>query len=237
MARNINTAELSAILTILAAHNELSIGELKALLPIKLTERTLQRRLALLLHEKKIIATGGFSPGRKYQCTANIVNKKQAIQNIAQNNTLLQKIKRPLTARPAVGYNPKFLLSYEPNKTFYLTEKIRTYLHSIGRLFHEKLEPGTYAKRILHRLLIDLSWNSSRLEGNTYSLLEAEQLLAFGAEASGKDAFETQMIINHKNAIEFMIENVAEYGITKYFILNIHALLSDGLLANPFIVT
>lgn len=234
MPRNFDAAELNAILIILVKHNEASIDELKTLLPIKLTERTLQRRLALLLREKKITVRGS-GVARKYQCAASIKDKKQehAIKNTPQNKAILHKIKQPLTARIPVGYNPDFLLSYEPNKTFYLTEKIRTYLHSIGQLFHEKLEPGTYAKRILHRLLIDLSWNSSRLEGNTYSLLETEQLLAFGAEASGKDAFETQMIMNHKNAIEFMIENIAEYGFTKYFILNIHALLSDGLLANP----
>jgi hypothetical protein len=234
MARSIDAAELSAILTILTGHSELSIDELKTLLPIKLSERTLQRRLAILLREKKIIAVGS-GVSRKYQCTTSIKDKKHkcAIQNTTQNKAILHKIKRPLTARVPVGYNPDFLLSYEPNKNFYLTEKIRAHLHNIGQLFHEKLEPGTYAKRILHRLLIDLSWNSSRLEGNTYSLLETEQLLAFGAEASGKDAFETQMILNHKNAIEFMIENVTEFGFTKYFILNIHALLSDGLLANP----
>lgn len=235
MTKSIDTAEFSAILSILSTHNEMSIDELRTLLPIKLSVRTLQRRLASLLSEKKIIAVGS-GINRKYQCSISTKDKKheRVIQNTTQNKAILQKIKRPLTTRLLVGYNPDFLLSYEPNKTFYLTEKIRAHLHSIGQLFHEKLEPGTYAKRILHRLLIDLSWNSSRLEGNTYSLLETEQLLAFGAKASGKDAFETQMIINHKNAIEFMIENVAEYGFTKYFILNIHALLSDGLLANPF---
>ena len=53
-----------------------------------------------------------------------------------------------------------------------------------------------YARQIFHRLLIDLSWNSSRLEGNTYSLLETERLLEFGVEAEGKDAKEAQMIFS-----------------------------------------
>ena len=53
------------------------------------------------------------------------------------------------------------------------------------------------------RILIDLSWNSSRLEGNTYSLLETERLLELSEAAKGKDLRETQMIVNHKAAIEF----------------------------------
>ncbi len=52
---------------------------------------------------------------------------------------------------------------------------------------------GTYARNILNRLLIDLSWNSSRLEGNTYSLLETKRLIELGENAVGKDASEAQM--------------------------------------------
>ncbi len=235
MPRNINTQEFTAILDILAAHNEVSISQLSALLPITLNKRTLQRRLESLLDQKKIIAQGT-GVDRRYRCATNNKSRRveHAIKNTRLNNALLQKIKQPLSHRKPVGYNPDFLMSYEPNTTFYLTEKIRTHLRKIGQQFEQKLEPGTYANRILHRLLIDLSWNSSRLEGNTYSLLETERLIAFGAEASGKDFIETQMIINHKNAIKFMVEHIAEYGLSKYFIMNIHACLSDGLIANPF---
>lgn len=69
---------------------------------------------------------------------------------------------------------------------------------------------GTYARQILDRLLIDLSWASSRLEGNTYTRLDTERLIRFGQAAAGKDATETQMILNHTAAIEFLIEQSAE---------------------------
>lgn len=59
---------------------------------------------------------------------------------------------------------------------------------------------GTFARDILSRFLIDLSWASSRLEGNTYSRLDTERLIQFGQEAEGKDANETQTILNHKAA-------------------------------------
>ena len=66
------------------------------------------------------------------------------------------------------------------------------------------LPAGTYVKKIYKRLLLDLSWNSSRLEGNTYFLLETEKLLESGKEAPGKDHVKVQMILNHKEAIEFI---------------------------------
>ena len=64
---------------------------------------------------------------------------------------------------------------------------------------------GTYARQILNRLLIDLSWNSSRLEGNIYSLLDTRRLIEFGEEADGRERLEGQMILNHKDAIEFLV--------------------------------
>lgn len=75
---------------------------------------------------------------------------------------------------------------------------------------------GTHARRIFNRLLIDLSWNSSRLEGNTYSLLETERLLSLGEEAPSKNAIETQMILNHKAAIELLVEQAEEIGFNRY---------------------
>lgn len=64
---------------------------------------------------------------------------------------------------------------------------------------------ATYARDILKRLLIDLSWASSRLEGNTYNRLETQNLIEFGHAAEGKDQREAQMILNHKSAIEMLV--------------------------------
>ncbi|MGB9442456.1 MAG: hypothetical protein WCB15_31250 [Desulfobacterales bacterium] len=75
----------------------------------------------------------------------------------------------------------------------------------IGRRIGIDYSAGTYIRQILDRLLIDLSWASSRLEGNTYSLLETERLIAFGETAPGKTPFGTQMMLNHKAAIEFLV--------------------------------
>jgi len=66
---------------------------------------------------------------------------------------------------------------------------------------------GTYARQILDRLLIDLSWASSHLEGNTYTRLDTENLIEFGRQAPGKDQREAQMILNHKAAIEMLVSS------------------------------
>jgi hypothetical protein len=85
----------------------------------------------------------------------------------------------------------------------------------------------------MDRLLIDLSWNSSRLEGNTYSLLETERLLELGENAAGKNPRDTQMILNHKAAIEMLADQAEEIGFNRYSVCNLHALLSDNLLPDP----
>ena len=92
---------------------------------------------------------------------------------------------------------------------------------------------GTYAKQILNRLLIDLSWNSSRLEGNTYSLLDTKRLINFGEVAEGPELLEAQMILNHKDAIEILVGSADEIGFNRHTILNLHALLANNLLSNP----
>ena len=72
--------------------------------------------------------------------------------------------------RTACGYRREFLDSYVPNKTFYLSEPVRQHLREISQSQDmAALPPGTYARQVLDRLIIDLSWNSGRLEGSTYS--------------------------------------------------------------------
>ncbi|MGQ0544979.1 MAG: Fic family protein, partial [Betaproteobacteria bacterium] len=91
---------------------------------------------------------------------------------------------------------------------------------------------GTYARDIMNRLLIDLSWASSQLEGNTYTRLDTKKLIEHSREAEGKDRLETQMILNHKQAIEFLIEQAEDIGFNMFTFMNLHALLSENLLAD-----
>lgn len=142
-------------------------------------------------------------------------------------------VRQPVQHRTPVGYRRSFLDSYRPNTTFYLHAALRAELQALGQVAAHNEPAGTYARSIANRLLIDLSWNSSRLEGNTYSLLETERLLSAGDAAEGKGALEAQMILNHKAAIEFLMDCTPDMGFNRYTLLNLHALLSDNLLPDP----
>src|SRR5688572_32431045 len=71
------------------------------------------------------------------------------------------------------------------------------------------------------------------MEGNTYSILETERLIRLGEEATGKDRKEAVMILNHKEAIQYIVDHLTEITISSADIRNIHALLADGLLIDP----
>ena len=139
-------------------------------------------------------------------------------------------LRQPPVARKPAGYNRQFLDSYRPNVSFYLSRVERTHLAETGWPNVTAQPAGTYAKQILNRLLIDLSWNSSRLEGNTYSLLDTRRLIEFGEEAEGRDRLEAQMILNHKDAIAFLVGAADEIGFNRHTILNLHAILAQNLL-------
>lgn len=142
------------------------------------------------------------------------------------------RVTAPIQGRALVGYNRTFLESYRPNIDSYLSQDELAKLAAIGTAQPDQ-PAGTYAQQILNRLLTDLSWNSSRLEGNTYSLLDTERLIEQGETDDSKSAKEAQMILNHKDAIEFIVQAAAEIDFNRYTILNLHAMLANNLLADP----
>jgi fido (protein-threonine AMPylation protein) len=145
---------------------------------------------------------------------------------------VLALVNRPRDQRAPCTYERSFLDAYRPNETFYLDEADRSRLHALGRTSEAAAPAGTYARQMLERLLIDLSWNSSRLEGNTYSLLDTEQLLKVGGAPDGKSALETQMILNHKQAIEYLVEGAGELTLSPGTVRALHGMLADNLLAD-----
>ena len=137
---------------------------------------------------------------------------------------------RPVAERPPAPYNDRFLSSYQPNVTQYLAPSLRRELAAMGRVGMEGHPAGTYLRKVMDRLIIDLSWNSSRLEGNTYSILETERLLELGENAEGRSLAEAQMILNHKVAIEILADQADEIGFNRYTLFNLHAALAELLL-------
>jgi hypothetical protein len=209
-----------------------------------LDERTLQRRLKLLAQTGRIRAEGE-TRARRYFPSAEPQSPQEgateergapggdAFAGIALSRAAaeaLVRIRRPITTRNPVGYDEAFLRSYEPGNTWYLAADLRERLRVIGMTPDPDRPAGTFAREIFERLLIDLAWASSRLEGNTYGRLDTKNLLELGVHAEGKDAADAQMILNHKKAIEFLVEQAEDLDFNRYTVLNLHAALSENLL-------
>jgi hypothetical protein len=142
-------------------------------------------------------------------------------------------VRRPRTGRTPTGYDRSFLGDYVPNLSWYLSEATRRHLRVIGETDVFGRPAGTHGRAILNRLLIDLSWASSRLEGNTYSRLDTKELIEFGRHAEGKDAQDAQMILNHKAAIELLLDEADAVGFDAQTVLSLHGLLSENLMPDP----
>jgi hypothetical protein len=216
-----------------------SIEEIQKAADLGIDKRQFQRRLNTLIDSCQIKRTGK-SRGTKYhtlkseKIETSEINPEFELLISKEGEEIRRHVSLPEEKRISVSYNKNFLEVYKPNVDFYLSIEQRENLRKVGRIGDNSIqEAGTYAKQILQKLLIDLSWNSSRLEGNTYSLLETEELIEFGKEADNKSAMEAQMILNHKEAIEFIVQSADDIGYNRYTILNLHALLANNLLPDP----
>lgn len=217
--------------------------DIAAALPRKLKPRTLQFRLKNLVESGRL-TTEGVNRAIRYRSPTTApapasappeaVEISPVVVPVSRDGAAIQHyVGKPVEARKPVGYNRGFLDGYRPNANFYLSAEERARLAAAGARTAADEAAGTYAKQILSRLLIDLSWNSSRLEGNTYSLLDTRRLIEFGEEAQGRDRLEAQMILNHKEAIEFLVNASDEIGFNRYTITNLHAILANSLLPDP----
>lgn len=182
------------------------------------SETTVWRALKRLVAADKLEVTGR-GPATRY--------------SLAGPDALRAHLATPHQHRPPASYKRSFVDAYIPDKTFYLRADDRRRLQDAGMPAAGPLPAETHAQRMLEQLLVDLSWASSRMEGNTYNVLDTERLIRFGEEAIGKDRKEAVMILNHKEAIQYVVENLADISISRADICNIHALLADGLLIDP----
>jgi hypothetical protein len=253
MPARIPEESLAAIEEAVARHPDgASFGDVAAALSERLAYRTLQYRLRYLVDKGRLITEGEGRRWTRYRMPAAEAERRavaaekpvsvaaaaekaeqEAVPLSAASQEMRAYLSQSLNARKPIGYNREFLDSYWPNETFYLSEEQRVHLAQVGKPNFDNQTAGTYAKQILNRLLIDLSWNSSRLEGNTYSLLDTTRLIELGEAAEGRDRLEAQMIVNHKDAIEFLVNNTEAIGFNRYTILNLHGILAQNLLPDP----
>lgn len=188
------------IIDFLIQNKSCSSKEIYDELSLKMSYATVKRALSQLLSEK-LIATSGKGKNTKYEISPSYqlfipigldsYFEKEIDERDVQKSFNLNLIRDTLKGTE--------IFTEEENEQLKALQKV--YLKNI-----KTLSEAGYKKE-LERLAIDLSWKSSQIEGNTYSLLETERLLKEKETASGKQKDEAVMLLNHKDALDFIIEN------------------------------
>lgn len=147
-------------------------------------------------------------------------------------------------ARSVVLWDAEKYLAEEPDKrharfTSLEPELFKTLKGIIGRppaiieravRDRRKISDITTARKDLERFVIELSWKSSKIEGNTYTLLDTERLIKEAEEAPGHPKPEAIMILNHKKAFDYVWEHQKSFRkLARQQIAEVHQLLVEGL--------
>lgn len=197
------------ILAFLARHPNSAAGGVPPLGGRRIPRQTLSRRLAALVAKGELIKVGE-GAGTRYL-----------------RGDLEAYLRIPVPQRPPVRYLQERATKDLPK----FTRPQLELLHKSAGSHGETAEDA--ARAVRERLLVELSYASSSLEGNTYDLLQTEALIKYGQLASGKSALEAKMILNHRDAIRYLLDNINTVAVDWPTLRDMHALLSDGLLSEP----
>lgn len=188
----------------------------------KVSIPTMNRQLVKLKKSNFILSEGN-GPSTKYRVNLKgLVHAKISVDDYFKIDVDSRKILEK--------YNPSIFESFKSVPLF--TKSEITLLDKLTASYQKKIKDisATNYKREFERLMIELSWKSSQIEGNTYDLLDTEQLLKYNIAAPNHTQEEAVMLLNHKAAIEYTRENADLFNrlaITK--IIDIHTLLTQKL--------
>ena len=211
------------ILSQLAERGELGRTELAEALPEPVSDATLKRTLQRLVQEGKLETTG------RARATRYRLSAAGVLFGTVDLDAYFDVAPDERAAR--TGYNFD-LIEHQLPQVALFSERERETLLSLQAEFERHLAEMTPTgkQRELTRLGIDLSWKSSQIEGNTYTLLETERLLREREEAEGKTREEAIMLLNHKAALDFIARHT-DYlqELSVAHIEDIHSLLVQDL--------
>ena len=187
------------ILDFIKRHANCSSGDIHKEFATSISYATVKRVVSQLLSEKLIISEGKGKGTRYFISPACELLYPVDLENYYKKEIDERIIKEDFN----------FKIFELLDKTAVLSEAEIQKLNSLQKQYTEniaQLSVNEYKKE-LERLAIDLSWKSSQIEGNTYSLLETERLLKDRETAAGKTKEEAIMLLNHKDALDFIVEN------------------------------
>ncbi len=217
----LNTRQLS-ILRFFATRPSASRKDLETVFPQKSISRiTLIRDINHLIHNGWLQQTGG----GKY-ITYSLIPQKELFIPID-----LEAYFQATTDARYLRY-PTFRLSVvEKLHDLFTPDELSIFEQGKQKLIHSFHDVDqTIIKRELERFIIEFSWKSSQIEGNTYSLLETEELIKNRKEARGHDKNEAIMILNHKSTFDTILAHKSTFqNINIMDIRTIHAELTKNL--------
>ena len=188
------------ILQFLHFHPESSRNDIETGLNLTESPATLKRMLASLVG-KGDVAVVGQGRATRYSISAQAqVTMKIDIETYFKKETDERVVQS--------GFNFSLINEILPKVEIFTSDEMER-LNALQNQFKQNLQgiSDTEYRKEMERLGIDLSWKSSQIEGNTYSLLETEKLLKEKQTASGKTKEEAVMLLNHKDALDFILDN------------------------------
>lgn len=187
------------------------------------SDSTMKRLLSAAVKEGNI-ETAGRGPATKYKLTPQA--------HVTMPLDLATYFDKDIDEREVQeSFNFDLIRDVLPKVEIFTKEELEV-LNAAQMEFKKNTEGMTeleYRKE-MERLGVDLSWKSSQIEGNTYSLLETERLLKDKQTASGKTKEEAIMLLNHKDALDFVLD-IPDYlkELSVHRIEDIHSILTKEL--------
>lgn len=180
-------------------HPDSSKAEIKAGMSLEMSDATIKRVLSKAVKDGMVLVIG---KGRatKYRLTPQA--------HVTMDLNLDTYFDKDVDEREVQeGFNFELINDILPKVELFAPEELNI-LNSAQEQFRQHLSEmnDTEYRKEMERLGIDLSWKSSQIEGNTYSLLETERLLREKETASGKTKDEAIMLLNHKDALDFILD-------------------------------
>ncbi len=206
--------EERAILHLLLDSQPLKSSELTAKLNISSRQQLL--RLMKKMLNNGLISKTGQGPSVRYQLNRILLAKKFMALDYLN--------------RSMCRYDLNRLTFYTPNQSNLLDKEIQQEMRILSNATIQAGE--TVNDRIFKRMIIDFSWTSSKLEGNTYTIEETEKLIQKSIRSDNRTPYEALMIENHAHAARYIINYSKDIAIAPVEIRGLHAMLSTGLLSN-----
>ncbi|MGI5848240.1 MAG: Fic family protein [Candidatus Cryptobacteroides sp.] len=211
------------ILQYLHFHPESSRSEIESGMGLTESPATVKRILSALVEEGSAIVSGQGRATRYSVSPQAHVTMELDIDTYFLKETDEREVQ--------TGFNHELINDILPKVNLFTTEE-RARLEVLQAQFSRNIKditPTEYRKE-MERLGIELSWKSSQIEGNTYSLLETEILLKEKKTAFGKTKEEAVMLLNHKDALDYLLEEpsyLKELSVSR--IEELHAILVKEL--------